>query len=97
MSKFVVYVSNAPGHKSGLSVKTTEADARGQVHELCIALKPKGSKEYNYQEISFPVCALARAMKDNPEKDPRYQMSRLTSEQLAELDLLLEAQERAVV
>jgi hypothetical protein len=95
MSKFVVHVSNAKGHKSGLSVKTSEADARDQVHELCISLKPKGSKKYGYLEISFAVCALARAIKDNPEKDPRYQMAQLTNEQLVELDLLLEVEERA--
>jgi hypothetical protein len=96
VAKFVVYVSNAPGQKSGLTVKSTEADARGAAHELCIALKPTGSKEYDYQEISLPVCAFARAMRDNPEKDPRSSMSQLTPEQFAELELLLEAQERDV-
>jgi hypothetical protein len=76
-------------------VKSSEADARGQVHELSVALNPPGSKEYGYQEISSHVCVFARAMRDNPEKDPRRMISGLTPEQFAELVLLLEAQERA--
>jgi len=59
----------------GQSVRLLAAD-QGAVHG------PKDSQEYGYQPISFPVCALARAMRDNPEKDARHLMSRLSEDEL---------------
>lgn len=54
---FVVY-HVVQGERVPLSIETTEADARGEAHEVAIARKPQA--EVGYLEIPNRAAALAR-------------------------------------
>ena len=93
--EFIVWVSDDAGaHKRSVDLKTVEADAIATTHELAIALKPRGGKEYGVMEIDFDVSVLVRAIKASPDKDLRHQLAKFSEAQHEQFRLLLNWESR---
>lgn len=93
--KFVVYVEER-GERHPLCICATEADARGEVHEISMGQSPERQKvaEVGYREISMEVRTTARAARHNPDADVRFNMGRFKEEDFGDFDLYMAALER---
>lgn len=91
---FVVFVEENR-NRSPLCICTTEADARGDVHEIAMAQTPERQQvaDVGYVEISRRMTGLARAIKDNPNADPRGQIA-LLGDGVNDFDLYMRAIDR---